>query len=549
MLKANKFPANILMGVLLLVLFATVTVSAREVTQTLTLKPGWNSVFLQVDPSPNACEEVFAGLENLMSVWIWHPRLSTVQYIQDPGALIPDASRYMVYFPGNPVLSNLHAIYGETAYIIHLGGREDVTWTVTGQPCMPEIQWKPNSFNFVGFHLTPGEEPFFGDFFSTSPALAGQDIYILNDGGKWALVANPAVTRMKSGEGFWIYCKGRSEYQGPLSVQTDQSGGLLYGAHLVEQNLRLLNASGEDLDLAINLEGDVPLSWWHLDPETGDSGWHDFPMGVSLAAGNKKTLRIGVTRAGLEPGALYESNLVITNGSGVTVSVPVNVEGISYAGLWVGEAAVSKVNEVRVKPDADFPLEDRTGTEFSFRLILHVDESGQARLCKQVIQMWDETQKKFVLFTEDGLIARYSTGDNTMQRGFRRISSAAFSELSGEDPKYEAPMTGSFDSAEGNLACTIAVRQDDPMNPFRHRYHNDHKDVDKAYEVTRQIELVFSSEDSDGNPLTSVPVLTWGGTDMGGIYRETLTGLHKTPIKVEGVFLLHKVSSVGQLER
>jgi hypothetical protein len=35
---------------------------------------------------------------------------------------------------------------------------------------------------------------------------------------------------------------------------------------------------------------------------------------------------------------------------------------------------------------------------------------------------------------------------------------------------------------------------------------------------------------------------------MGGIYRETLTGLHKEAIKVEGVFLLQKVNSVGNLE-
>ena len=42
--------------------------------------------------------------------------------------------------------------------------------------------------------------------------------------------------------------------------------------------------------------------------------------------------------------------------------------------------------------------------------------------------------------------------------------------------------------------------------------------------------------------------MTCGGSDMGGIYRETLSGLHKADINIEGIFLLHKVSSVSQLE-
>jgi len=42
--------------------------------------------------------------------------------------------------------------------------------------------------NFVGFHLapTPGAEPYFGDFFSSSPAHDGQKIFILNNAsGDW----------------------------------------------------------------------------------------------------------------------------------------------------------------------------------------------------------------------------------------------------------------------------------------------------------------------------------------------------------------------------
>ena len=122
---------------------------------------------------------------------------------------------------------------------------------------------------------------------------------------------------------------------------------------------------------------------------------------------------------------------------------------------------------------------------------------------------------------------------------------------------------GTFNEANGTLSCTITVRPDDPMNPFRHKYHPDHRFFDDqgqiipehSYEITRTITMEFASEDSDGNPITSAPVSNWGGSDMGGIYRETLTGLHKADtvpniggIYIEGIFLLHKVSSVSQLE-
>ena len=70
----------------------------------------------------------------------------------------------------------------------------------------------------------------------------------------------------------------------------------------------------------------------------------------------------------------------------------------------------------------------------------------------------------------------------------------------------------------------------------------------QAYKVTRDIDLTFSATDADGNPIIGVPSLGWGGADMGGIYRETIAGLHRTPILVEGTFLLQRVSDVAQLD-
>jgi len=62
--------------------------SGQWTTQTIPLEPGWNAVFLEVDPEPNATEAV-AGAVPVESIWAWNGRSTIVQYIQDPETLVP----------------------------------------------------------------------------------------------------------------------------------------------------------------------------------------------------------------------------------------------------------------------------------------------------------------------------------------------------------------------------------------------------------------------------------------------------------------------------
>src|SRR5690349_2757716 len=49
-------------------------------TQAVTLQPGWNAVFLEVQPEPDAVDQVFEGLP-VRSVWMWNRRFSPVQFV------------------------------------------------------------------------------------------------------------------------------------------------------------------------------------------------------------------------------------------------------------------------------------------------------------------------------------------------------------------------------------------------------------------------------------------------------------------------------------
>ena len=109
-------------------------------------------------------------------------------------------------------------------------------------------------------------------------------------------------------------------------------------------------------------------------------------------------------------------------------------------------------------------------------------------------------------------------------------------------------MAGTIEA--GTLTCTFTIEPDDPLNPFKHKYHPDHDNLDpqggylpEAYQVVRNISLTFTEVD----PATQLMSAGWGDTVIGGIYCETITGLNQKPIFAEGIFRLHHISPVDVL--
>ena len=63
-----------------------------------------------------------------------------------------------------------------------------------------------------------------------------------------------------------------------------------------------------------------------------------------------------------------------------------------------------------------------------------------------------------------------------------------------------------------------------------------------ALTVTRTLSLEFSATDPLGlNPPG------WGDSELGGIYREAFSGLHRNVLQVSGTFRLVRVSRVAAL--
>jgi hypothetical protein len=578
--------------------------SAQWATQTLSLRAGWTAIFLEVQPSPADCDTVFSGLP-IESVWAWNSRFSTVQYISDPNSLLPGQPDWLTWMPAsstNRVAANLFTLQGGRAYLVKATAA--TTLTVRGQPLARNPDWLANSFNLAGAYVSSNNPPTFQAWFAPSPAHAGQPVFRLNAAGSWVQVVSPSTTTLTPGESFWVRSAGASTYPGFLKVTYERGRALDYGRTLVEQTLRIKNTSSNTTTFTIKtlasgspsdtsspaLAGPVPLSYWRMNfGASNQVGWVNLPAQLpspSMPPGAEWAVRLAVRRADMNsfslPGgytdALYQSLIEVTDTLGSRAVVPVSANGlVSFssgagvatrsgrqastqpdprAGLWVGSVILSNVNETAISA-----VPTPTASEFQFRVILHVDSSGETKLLQKVVLAWTNgvsitndqgfretvTPGRFALITDENLLSRFSGSsvrDGTVSG--RRFSTAAFGF---RDP-ITVNRTGVFGDTNGTFSCNVPLGFDDAVNPFKHRYHPDHNNLDDRYaavvrecpDVLRQISFQFS-----GQPVDNAGLAGWGDNQLGGTYTETITGLHKNPITAQGVFRLFRASTVDAL--
>ncbi len=595
--------------VLLVLGCASQTSWGQWATQTLTLSPGWNAVYLEVQPANPDCDALFSGVP-VESVWAWNRRFSSVQFIQDPNTLVPGQPDWLTYLPADHparATRNLFGLTGGHAFLIKLkAGAVQTTWTIKGAPVVRAPDWLSDSFNLVGFPLAPGGAPTFQSFFSGSAAHTNQPMYQLNASGQWSLIANPTTTTMQTGHAYWVFCKGASTFSGPVQLALDQPDGLVYGRLLTEETLRIKNNSAAIKTITIQefgsqapptntpvLAGSVPLSYYVVDATNRQFGWISLPSVLqnTLQPGQEWVLRLEVNRTQMAsfvpptnaPGVLYQSLLQVADDNGARTLVSVSSEGLtSYssatvrkqdlspvadprAGLWVGSATINAVSQPANASSPTNPLP--VGTPLQFRLLVHVDTNGNARLLQKVLEMFKAATLKpdpnnpsnnivdvpghYVLVTDDSRIAQFSgaTLSDSTPVG-RRLSSGVFG--------FRQPLlfSGSNGFGSGDFTCQAALDYDDPVNPFKHRYHPDHDNLDnndpnfltklpegvESFTVNRQIDLQFTAQDPD-----NLTAAGWGDDQLGGNYREMITGLHHQPVYIAGTFRLTRTSTIGIL--
>ena len=555
-------------------------------TQTFDLQPGWNAVFVEVRPEPADIETVFAGLP-IESVWGWFPTPGGAVEPADPVDGLQKISGWRGFFPRprpEALLTDLFALEANRAYLVKLAGDAPVTLRISGRPMLLPFRWQPDTFNLLGLHVDPAAPPSFGAYFASSSAHAGRPVYRLDAEGIWRLVERPFSTSIRSGEAYWIYSDGPSSFQGPLEVATDAFEGLEYSATLNLQRLTVRNLSAVDVDVRLRLlpsPTPVPLALETIDDLDGSVAYPDLPTDhtVPVVPGQALDLGLGVRRAELV-GDRGEQLIEVTDGLGSrrlvflgatrvhpSAGFSLGAGGTSksttdtFAGLWVGQALVGGVSEAQqggVDPVS-------TGEAFPLRLLVHVDAEGTSRLCKEVIQMWQDGTTApcpddpefdcvdepgtYVLVTDDSRISSFSgVALRDGQAVGLRYSTVAY-DFEGTEQAF----TGSFGSTTGFLEVELEIGPTLPTHPYKHQYHPDHDNLDvffnpisegeqEVQQIVRRLELEFASDLPDYEEPPG-----WGDQVVGGTYREEITGLHRHPIHVEGLFLLERVAATPEL--
>lgn len=560
----------------LLWLAAALRVPAQTISQSFNLQAGWNSIWLEVTPTNTDVQAVFRGLP-LDSVWTFQRRLSAVDYIQNVNEPLWNRDQWLVHVPTDRVESinnNLFAVFGLRAYLVRVTAA--TTLTVTGRPVIQGVSWVPDAYNLRGYPIDPAVPPTFNNFFKHSSAHFNavsnrlERIYKLNSTGSWVL-AGPGEL-MQRGVAYWTYCRGNSDYQAPLMIKVGGLEGLEYGRNLQELSLGLVNRTGSNAVASVrDLAPPTPLAYGLINLSLGLQ-WFDLPspFSTNVGGGAEVDLRLAVRRGNL-PNDSYESIVEIRNGAGTRWFVPLSAQRLPgattgatrYAGLWAGTITINSVSEAHHPTSNTLPRP--AGGEFPLRLLLHVDNSGATRLLREVIQLRQPpttttdpqgnvvqaTPEQFLLVTDERLIPGL-TG-SVLRDGElvgRRLSSAGFDFPATPDANF-LRLAGTF-GGTNKVSGNFAIPPTFARNPFLHRYHPDHDNLDEsfvgykeeAYNITRAFELQFSPTN-----VTGVVTPNYDYRTITGVYRETISGLNKSNVYAGGVFRLNRVAEIGVLNQ
>ncbi len=228
-------------------------------TQTIELQSGWNAVFLEVEPRDSSPDTVFEGTPVEIAA-AWLRPVSTVEYIANPESEPWNLPGWSVWFAPereDAFLSSLYAIRGQQAYLVKAS--EAFQWEIEGGVRHRPIRWQAGSFNLQGFNVDPAAPPTFAEFFAGAEGRVGGRVYRLLN-GEWRPVNNPTLTRLRPGEAYWIHSRGRTDYQGPVTVHGLAGGALRLSPATGETRIAIQNTGAGMTDIGLAVAGgSLPL--------------------------------------------------------------------------------------------------------------------------------------------------------------------------------------------------------------------------------------------------------------------------------------------------
>ncbi len=307
---------------------AEITVAGEVLrTQTIQLQPGWNAVFLEVQPVQAQANAVFRGVP-VDTVACFLPGSVNEQYLRSPGDAPWKEEGWAVWHaPSQPdaFLSNLYELHPHRPYLIR--ATNEFAWKITGSATAAPIAWQPNTCTFTGLPVDGETPPTFNEFFSGSAAHQRLRIFRL-EAGNWRLVRDANTARPRSGEAYWIQTDGASSYQGPLRLKSPVQGEIDLDLLGTSSSLDLVNDASSTAQIRIEpiaSDDSFPLYWTERDLSARSEQRHLLSQSFSLAPlplGGAASLRLVLDRTALTSDGASKL-LKISDGRGCQFWVPV----------------------------------------------------------------------------------------------------------------------------------------------------------------------------------------------------------------------------------
>ena len=249
--------------------------------QTFNLRPGWNAIYLTVQPADAKIDTVFAGIP-WSSVWRFKNKKDQVQFIQDMSETQWDSAKWLVRWPLrqtngpatapiNPVAfdNTLFNLSRHNAYLVHIPGTNSFTLRVQGGQGHLPVRWVTDNYNLTGLPLNPVPAvtaPRVSDFISAYPELwdvtqsAPRGMYRLTADGIW--VPMVAGDEVKHGEAYWVYAKGAPTTSGSFGLELDYGESLDFPDDNDSRTIKLINPKSTSTKVRMQLQaaGTVSLA-------------------------------------------------------------------------------------------------------------------------------------------------------------------------------------------------------------------------------------------------------------------------------------------------
>ena len=400
---------------------------AQWLTQEIALEPGWNAVWLNVQPVER-CDEVFWGTAVEM-VWKWDGGLFRPDFRTTPGDLGTHERQWFCWRPESSGLSALNTLFGleaNTGYMIKL--REDaepVIWSVKGAAVAPMVEWRPNAFNLCGFPVMldgPSFAAFFADCDEVNAVVGSDALFAVGPAGERIPIRSTAHTHVERGKAYWIKADNPRGFMGPLEMRAGRS--IHFSDQVPYSSVKLRNITDEPLNVVLTLreseaapvgEPQVAGVAYAL-ARRGMGDWVDLQhsaMTLELAAGRDAEVSLALNIEALSAvdmtsanGAVYAALLQVeVPEKGMLFYLPMSAEvpqvkrqtesttrsrsgtgtvsatDSPYQGLWVGKALISEVSAPYYSATELLATEQ----QFPLRLLVHIDGAGYAYLLQSVV--------------------------------------------------------------------------------------------------------------------------------------------------------------------